>query len=481
MDNVPVTNPDMDNSDLIWKPIQGCLDHRHKFQKISSTIDFHYQRNITIIQTVDREDQDHTGWSPNVWGSVVLRPTTGNSPGSIDLEVISNHEDLHPTVEFDENTQQVRISTPRKIKWGAEMAPCIQVRVTLWVPLHSALNAFEVGTIHLDIQIKEGLIMGALNGAVLHTMLGDIEAPKPVEDKEGIVPYTLDSRRIHIETISGQVTGWYPLYDLLDIQTASGDVDVDVTPKLVNPQNPQPANLQVRSVSGDITVREPLDHAIKAEKPDKAFPPRDYVVRMATASGDIKADVAVGSEAKFESQSGDLTLRLWPVLDSGLLKTYGKKPFLSTDTKSGDTKLDLLSPLWTSLATIGEAIPPLKDHDPYHKTPLPNSPPVVIIDPDTPSLQSLTPRITPALSLLKSRHSSISGNIALTYPSEWEGILFAQTISGSQNIRGEGLEVTKSGSLYLKHVKGRKGRGYSDLTVDTVSGDQDVLIGKSET
>ncbi|KAK7424222.1 hypothetical protein QQZ08_008710 [Neonectria magnoliae] len=480
VDNTPVKKPDMDHTDLIWNPSGGCLNRNLKRFRSTLIVEMRYARNLTIVQTMEKEDNDISGWTPRVSGDVVLRPTEKGSPGTIELEVIYNDDKLDWRIDYDKTTQIYKIITPRKVKWNSGSdGPCIQIRATVWVPRESILNSFKIDTLHLDVAIREGLILGVTNPTVIHTKIGDIKSPALKDDKtpngkDAVVPYTLAAREIHISTTTGDVNGWYPLYDVLDIRTKSGDVSARVGPKPANPEGVRPAVLRVHSVSGEIAVQEPFDRAASAARPDKKFPPRDYIVDMATASGDISADVAVSSHAEFSSQSGDLKLRLWPVLDSGLLKRGGgpETPVLKTDTKSGYTNVALLEPLWTSLATIGESIPPKTGND--------DGEPYIILPPEMRSTNDVfVVNDTPALSCLASKHSSISGNIKLEYPSSWEGKLLAATISGSQAVRGDGLEVDReSGGPWSKRTRGRKGTGHSQLDIDSMSGDEDVLIGR---
>lgn len=474
----------MDNSDLVWNPVRGCLNHNLKHFKSTVSLDMHYTRNLTIIQKVKEDDQPISGWSPRVSGEIILRPTDRASPGTIELDIITNDEKINPQLNFDKPEQTYTLATPRKVDWNSDSeGPCIQIRVTVWVPREVVLNALKVDAVHLDVAIREGLILGTLDPTVLRTIVGDVKTPVPKDDEtaggEDIVAYTLATREIYISTVSGDVKGWYPLYDVLDVRTKSGDISTHVGTKPADPQGVRPALLRVHSVSGQVSVQEPLDRAAKAARPDRQFPPRDYIVEMATASGDISAVVAASSRAEFSSQSGDLKLRLWPVLDSGLLrKGSPEQPVLKTDTKSGDTQVTLLEPLWTSLATIGEAIPPpgpddlLDGNEPYI-IPVPKS------GKNSAGSDDFIIADTPSFSRLSSKHSSISGQIKLEYPSSWEGTLVAATISGKQTVRGEGLKVDDlSSGPWSKRVRGTKGEGHSRLDVDSVSGDEDVLIGK---
>ncbi|KAF9772243.1 hypothetical protein IL306_010024 [Fusarium sp. DS 682] len=474
-DNDPVAPPANDGDEFVWNPSRSCLDKPHRTAKVIKEIDIQSSRNISIIQKMDKLDHVK-GWTTHVSGEVVIRPLKDSSPATIEMQVLSNNDDLMVEANWNLDTQEFEFIVPRKVDWkSSDKAPCIQIRVTIWAHLESMLNSLSIETLQLDVNLKEGLVLGVLNGVNIRTASGDIITPgiKAIKGKE-VVPYTLSSREIRIHTASGDVKGWYPLYDLLDIETISGDITTNIGPKPVNPQDVQSAALRVRSASGKITVDEPLTTAQKAARPDREFPPRDYTVDIITASGDIAAEVAASSSASFTSQSGDLKLRIWPVLDSSLLTLSGKtKPTLITDTKSGDTHVTLLEPMWTSLATIGETIPPVKPYDPKDG----NDPYIALPEGSDFAEISMT---APALSVLKSKHKSVSGKVELFYPASWEGVLFANSVSGSQDFKGKGLEITHEGGSFTHMIRGRKGKGFSSLEVNTVSGDQFALIGEKD-
>lgn len=481
----------MGHGDFTWQPLDGCYRNSngpYKQEIPSNAVDFHPSRNLTVIQEVERDDRGGSGWHPKVWGQLLLRPTTGSSPGKVDVEAITNSEHISVRTEFNKETQVLRVETPKRVDWSlSAQAPCIQLRITVWAPQETLLTLLYLHLTHLDVEILDELDLSVLDKTLISTVAGNVKTSKPQDDSSE-AQYKLHSREIYVHTVSGNVEGSFPLYDVLSIQTASGDITTKVTTKPVSPDDPRPATLHVESVSGHIDVREPLDRALAADKPDKEFPPRDYIAKMASSSGDITAVVATSSLADFRSQSGDLTLKLWPVLDSGLLKaTAGRKPVLITDTKSGDTKLELLQPVWTSLRTVAwPGLPespatPGKHRDHEHRDPEMDDP-WIIIHPDseeTPHVDTTT-IAAPALSILKSKHTSVSGDVELRYPHTWEGTLEAETISGSQTVRGEGLQVTKVGKPYLRRIVARKGNGDSELNVQTVSGDEHILVGESK-
>lgn len=416
------------HGEFTWNPSKTCLDTPHTFPKTTTPLKFGRARNLEVVQTV-RRDYDHRGVRPRVSGEVVLQPARDGSSAGIELQVISNDENLGVHVHFDEEKQVFRMVTPDSIDWDSSEAPCIQIRATIRVPPHdSILNTLRINTLHLNVQVESGFDLRVLKSTAIRSAIGHINAPAvaPKGAAAAAAPYTLSSREINIHTASGRVKGWYPLYDLLDIDTVSGDISVNVGPETAAEDDAKAATLRVHSASGQVEVCEPIT------KPKGSFPPRDYVVSMGTASGDITADVAASSRARFESQSGHLRLGVLLVLGSSA------NPVLETDTKSGTSQVTILEPLWAAATTMSD---------------------------DT-------------LSALKSKHDSISGTINLQYPPSWSGHVSARTVSGSQEVRGRGLEVTHEGGPFARRARGRKGDGNSQMDVSSVSGDQYILVGE---
>ncbi|KJZ74932.1 hypothetical protein HIM_05663 [Hirsutella minnesotensis 3608] len=220
--------------------------------------------------------------------------------------------------------------------------------------------------------------------------------------------------------------------ELLNINTIQ--LSVDIQEGLLTCATPKATTtLDVRSISGELKIKEPLDRLAKADSTEKTSL-RDYIVKMETTSGDINVDlIMIGSKAQFNSTSGNFVLRLLPVLNSTYLESNGLHPALKTGTTSGRTDIALLDPVW-----IG------------------------------------TKSNTRALSNLDSSHSSTSGNIKLRYPSSWEGKLSSSSTSGSHTIRGKGLNFNHN---HEKSAEGQKGHGSLTLRIETLSGNQDVLVG----
>ncbi|KAL6860967.1 hypothetical protein J3F83DRAFT_310110 [Trichoderma novae-zelandiae] len=469
---------------MSWPPSNSrdCLGEPHRSSKINEVISFGNNKKLSIIETIERDSGSRRGRQPHVYGEIILQPVDTSSTGNIQLEIMTNDDNLHVGVEFDKRDQRFKVIIPRLDEWSEpNWQPCVQVRITVSIPREAQLDSVLVDALHLDVTVGDGLILSSATDAQIKTIAGDVNTGRLSGD---VAPYTLASRSIIIETVSGDVVGWFPLYDLLKIHTVSGDIKTDLTPKPSSDKKPEQAVLSIDSISGDIKVTEPVGHGQDSKRDDK-FPPRDYVVGISSASGSIQAELAFTSTAKFETVSGDQRVKLLPVFGSG-----SSEPFLSTDTKSGRTTLTVAEPLWkNSAASIGHydpLAPPVRDGDDNGDEPW------IIIHPDeqprrlpSPPYMDLQPSMDTrgegerrGLVNLKSHHASVSGDFRLNYPASWEGKFAMTTLSGSQDIRGDDLDYKRAKGI-VKRIEGTKGDGKSGLTVDSMSGREELVFGNA--
>ncbi|PTB61810.1 hypothetical protein BBK36DRAFT_1190431 [Trichoderma citrinoviride] len=470
---------------MSWPPrnSRDCLGEPHRSSKINEVISFGNNKKLSIVETIEKDGGNRRGLQPHVYGEIILQPVDTSSTGNIQLEIVTNDENLHVGVEFDKRDQRFKVIIPRVVEWSEpNLQPCVQIRITVFIPLEAQLDSFLVDSLHLDVTVRDGLVLSSASDAQIKTVVGDVNTGRVSGD---VAPYTLASRSIIIETVSGDVEGWFPLYDLLKIHTVSGDVKTDVTPKPSSDKKPEQAVLNIDSISGDIKVTEPVSYGPDSERDDR-FPPRDYVVGISTSSGDIQAELAFTSRAKFETVSGDQRVKLLPVFGSG-----SSEPFLSTDTKSGQTTLTVAEPLWkNSAASIGDydpLAPSVREGDDEDR-----DEPWIIIHPDeqprrlpSPPHMDLKPGMATTdeddkhgLINLKSHHASVSGDFRLDYPSSWEGKFAMTTFSGSQDIRGDDLDYKRAKGI-IKRIDGTKGHGQSSMTVDSMSGREELVFGSA--
>lgn len=80
---------------------------------------------------------------------------------------------------------------------------------------------------------------------------------------------------------------------------------------------------------------------------------------------------------------------------------------------------------------------------------------------------------------LYSKHSSVSGDIKVYYPEDWQGGLKLKTTSGHIDVKGKGTEIVKKEKdIVGKFWKVIKGEGKSKGYIGTVSGKIGVYIGE---
>ncbi|KAF4776669.1 hypothetical protein HER10_EVM0007950 [Colletotrichum scovillei] len=502
-----------------WRPSSTCLQTEHRFEPKFFDLTFAADKDISVLQAVEN-DSPSRGYQPQVSGDFVIRRQQAGRPGpSIELEVVSNDPALDVSVEWNAE-QQLIVRTPQRIEWTQSRRPCMTVRATVWVPEGASLRHVLLMAMNLDVRVVDDLSVNLADGLEIGTMSGDVHSPVEVP-----ATYHLNSRDILVKTISGDIVGSWPLYDSLKINSESGDIITNVSPQQVLDARPRPAVLEVATISGDITVKEPLAAAAESSKPDTVVPPRDYITTIDTKSGSIKAWVAFSSAAVAESISGDIAAEFLPVYNVSLLQAVAE-PELHTKTKSGNTAVKILEPIWVEiLGTEGayEGEKPRANPDepvdiPTNPLPIPDKIPRMPGVPFTPigagpwkriplpggrhlddawrevrrhpfgdaitasseQERAVSIRDQPPMRHLKSSHGSVSGSMELKYPASWEGTVEAESISGKINILGKDVKID-SRTKWPKAVHAHKGQAWNcQVSLGSVSGDEVLIIGEEK-
>ncbi|KAK6226404.1 hypothetical protein QIS74_02451 [Colletotrichum tabaci] len=510
------SQPGQPSNSIPWKPSRTCLQTEHRFAPKVYDLSFTPDKTLSVLQGVE-SDAPSRGFQPQVSGDFVVRRQQGNAPGpSVELEVVANDAALDVGVEWDSEHQELLIKTPQRIEWNRSLRPCIALRATIWVPENAELSHLYLAAINVGVKLAGDLSIVVENGFEIGTMSGDVHNLMEPQDA-----HRLNSRDIAVRTMSGDITGSWPLYDSLKVASDSGDIHVGVTPQQVSESKPRPAVLEVSTISGDITVKEPLDAAVQSSKPDTVVPPRDYITTLDTKSGGIRAWVAFSSAAAIESISGDIAAEFLPVYNISLLQST-KVSELHTKTKSGDVAVKVLDPIWVEIAGT-EGAPsvekPRVNPDepveiPTNPLPIPNIPKIPRMPgaPFIPDFGNPYKRIPvpagrwtdawpirrsssadaatqtdertvstserPPMRHFKSTHGSVSGDMEIRYPSSWEGSATAESISGKISIRGNDVHID-SRTQWPKAVHAHKGQALNcEVSLGSVSGGVDLIIGE---
>lgn len=229
---------------------------------------------------------------------------------------------------------------------------------------------------------------------------------------------SFSSRETRLETISGSISGKYALLDLLSVVTKSGSVNINIDPKEKAKDGPSAAMFYANTMSGSIRV----------DTERKNIPQRDYIVSINSTAGSIDGTFIHGSKTEMTSVAGGINVDLLPY-------TSGESSsIISTRTTDGESDVKIRAP---------------------YKTP------------------------GTAMSKLLSTHTSISGQIKLNYPQEWEGHLEGQSVSGMLHVKGKDLELIRQDEKPgLNRVEAKKGNGGSTMVFNTLNGECTVLVGK---
>lgn len=352
-----------------------------------------------------------------------MRPATEHLDTNLRVDINIHASGLIPRESLKETDSTLVIETLNHIKGLAgfpRKRPCVYIDVTIFVAPGTELQNFGIDTQSLAIIFHPGLDFTVKDSATLFTISRPIKLPSVSSE----LLTTARIREIIIHSSSGSVTGAYPLYDLLSITTQSGSISISYFPRNSSALNPKPGSLVLGTSSASIRVTCPDIPS------SQLIPNRDYKNDLSTASGSITATIIHSSQTSLRAASGRILASIHP---HGNLSSPSH---LSTDSKSGSTTVTV--------------------HN------------------------SLSHPLSPMRALSASHHF-ISGPLELFYPSQWQGRIFGDTVSGSLNIHWDGVTVVKdhkkrSGGREIEAERGEKSK--ARLTFGGVSGSA-VLRGES--
>lgn len=358
-------------------------------------------------------------------GEIHVRPATEHLDTSlrVDLTVHATHPELIHLESLERTDSSLLIETLNYIRGAQGFSrdkPCIYIDVTIFVAPGTTLQNLGIDTQSLAIIFHPDLDYTVKDSTTLLTTSRPIRMP-PGSSK---LLTTTRTREIIIHSSSGSVTGAYPLYDLLSITTLSGSIDISYFPRNSSSLNPKPASLILGTGSASIHVTSPTIPS------NQLIPNRDYKNELKSGSGSITATLLHSSQTSIHAASGRIDASIHP---HGSLSTPSH---LSTDSKSGSTTVTVHNSL---------------SH--------PSSP----------------------MRAFSASHHYVSGSLKLFYPSQWQGRLFGDTVSGSLDIHWDGVKVIKdqkkwSGGRTIEAERGEGGE--ARLAFGGVSGST-VLSGES--
>ncbi|KAF2183089.1 hypothetical protein K469DRAFT_728167 [Zopfia rhizophila CBS 207.26] len=251
----------------------------------------------------------------------VVRAPDGQSAGTIAAKLsyaVSKSVDIN-SIPYASTSTSLTIGDPGSLDGSDGLRPgtaCLGISVVVYMAPGAKLENFNVGSVHLGMQVHEGVDFSVTNGTTISLTTGTLDSP----------PF--NSRETRIETIAGSISGKYALLDLLSIKTKSGSVNVNVEPKEAEEGGSKSAIFLASSFSG----------SIRADFERKKIPSRDYQVSIDTKVGSVDGTFIHGSSTVIQSVAGFLTA------DILLYEVGSSASTITTSTHSGQTQLKIRSP-----------------------------------------------------------------------------------------------------------------------------------------
>ena len=280
------------------------------------------------------------------------------------------------------------------------------VAATVSIPPGTTLENLGINTETLSVTFFPGLQYAITNSTEInaHSSSLSLSADEPPSIE-------INHRETNIHVNSGSVRGSYPLYDVLDISTTSGSIDIEVEPKDADEDNVQPAVLRLSSKSG----------SVRASTSIVSVPARDYKTFLESLSGGVNAKILHGSRTSLRSLSGHIKADLYP---------YGHN----------NTRTDINTYCQSSSTDV--------------------------------TVHSSLSHPTDPIKKLYSDHQGLSGSVDLRYPAQWQGAVQASTLSGSIDLDWDGLRIIRDEKKgWIKRVvEAVRGEGEGQLVISSKSG-----------
>ncbi|KAF2477023.1 uncharacterized protein BDR25DRAFT_330944 [Lindgomyces ingoldianus] len=299
-------------------PIRWPSNCKKDYNTNTAEFNFGMPPELRIQEAVHQLDGPYkrvSGWIH------VVRAPADQPAGTVQAKLayaVSQSVDID-SIKYASTETGLTIGDPVVPDVGDSVKPgtaCLGISVVVYIAPGAKLENFNVASVHLGMQIHQGVDFSVINATSISLTTGTLDAP----------PF--NSRETRLETISGSISGKYALLDLLSIKTKSGSVNVNVAPKKAGKEGSEPAIFLASSLSG----------SIRADFERKKIPDRDYQVSIDTKVGSVDGTFIHGSTTVIQSIAGFITADILPFEAGSYAST------IETSTSSGQTKLKIRPP-----------------------------------------------------------------------------------------------------------------------------------------
>ncbi|KAI9672596.1 MAG: hypothetical protein M1831_000031 [Alyxoria varia] len=404
----------------------------------NESFEFKQSTNFTLLEHVQSEPfSDGT-----IIGKVFLTTGDSNQEAAIKVDTFMASSSLTflEHVSFAHGKDDLTIDStnaPYRDK------KCTVINLVISIGESSIFDNIALQTKHLSLDAGSKLALET-ERLFLKSDSGDVTLSESHESH-------VEARHVEVETTLSAIKGRYPLNGLLSISTHSGPVDVCVEPQdgQFEKHGMSPTTLKITSSTGKVTVRD-----CERKKHTMNVPARNYRTQITTFSGSINAYLLHGSSTGLETTSGSLAAEITPVISRPDMNST-----LYTGATFSHTDLTMKSPRSSSNGLGDDAETATKQ--------------------DT-TLMSSSHDMNSVLRNMKSKHETVSGSMRLRYPSEWEGSITGESISGGVDVAGKGVEIESRarGGKEIHAVKGTSEDVRSILRFASVTGSGEVLVGE---
>lgn len=492
-----------DEPPLVWKPPTDwkCRNTPLRINEAAYGLSIGRESSINIIEE---------GWNGasgsaeatavRVFGDIVVRSSPLFESAEVSLDGFSNDPSIAPRFNINSGhlTQSYYLSDPPPVlDWPDDgSVPCYQGRITLSLPAGTTFKTLSLSSEQFNVLFRTGLNLSVTEGFAATANSGNIIAPVIMTADEGsIAPYRLQSPSSLVVSVSGNIQGWFPLYNELGLLSGSGDVVTQIGLKSLDLSKNPSTGLVASSRGGNVNVTSVPPQRTKFGERDGKFPLRDSASVLQTKIGNITAKMAIGSRTEFDVVHGNIDVDLQPILGHRA-REQNRSPLLSTFSEVGNSQIRVREPIWTDdikYSTNDNPTPTkFEDITLAQRTKSTNRKSFLAALPRGARLRLPTDLFYWARSNatkqatmrnkpwgdFETRHSAGDGNLLITYPDSWTGLIKWQGTNQHATFLAHGLTILRQWGSSTKHIEARRGAGDSVVNIDSQGGSVILAIGQ---